>query len=231
MFCGVFGHKPSSGVVPTTGNYPPTTGENARFLGIGPIARRAEDLIAVLRLIAGPDGQDRYARNVKLGDPSSVSLAGLRVILTDHTTIRPISRDAARRARAGGRARCVAAGAKVERVSLRSWRGAVIPFLTTLEGRSERSTLELVAEAAEAPPRDHEPAAARRSAHAADQDHAAIRHRPAEGRLAVGTATAGARPVARGRAAGDDRRRRAAAPGASRASRPATEARSGGRGC
>jgi fatty acid amide hydrolase 2 len=151
MFCGVFGHKPSSGVVPTTGNYPPTTGGNARFLGIGPIARRAEDLITVLRLIAGPDGQDRYARNVRLGDPNTVSLAGLRVILTDHTTIRPISRDVLdARERAAGA--LVAAGAKIERVSLRSWRGAVIPFLTTLKWHSERSTLELVAEAAEAPP-------------------------------------------------------------------------------
>lgn len=151
MFCGVFGHKPSSGVVPTTGNYPPTTGENARFLGIGPIARRAEDLIAVLRIIAGPDGQDRYARKVKLGDPSAVSLDGLRVILTDHTTIRPISRDVLdARERAAGA--LVAAGARVEHVSLRSWRGAVIPFLTTLKGCSERTTLELVADAAAAPP-------------------------------------------------------------------------------
>jgi Asp-tRNA(Asn)/Glu-tRNA(Gln) amidotransferase A subunit family amidase len=151
MFCGVFGHKPSSGVVPTTGNYPPTTGENARFLGIGPIARRAEDLIAVLRIIAGPDGQDRYARSVTLGDPGKVSLAGLRVILADHTTIRPISRELLNaRERAAGA--LVAAGARIEHVSLRSWRGAVIPFLTTLKRCSERTTLELVAEAAATPP-------------------------------------------------------------------------------
>lgn len=151
MFCGVFGHKPSSGVVPTTGNYPPTTGENARFLGIGPIARRAEDLITVLRIIAGPDGQDRYARNVELGDPSTVALDGLRVILADHTSIRPISRELLdARERAAGA--LVAAGAKLERVSLRSWRGAVIPFLTTLKWCSERTTLELVAEAAATPP-------------------------------------------------------------------------------
>lgn len=151
MFCGVFGHKPSSGVVPTTGNFPPTTGGNARFLGIGPLARRAEDLIAVLGIIAGPDGQDRYARKVKLGDPNAVSLDGLRVILPDDTTIRPISREVLdARERAAGA--LVAAGAKVEHVSLRSWRGAVIPFLTTLKWHSERTTLELVAEAAEAPP-------------------------------------------------------------------------------
>ena len=93
LFCGVFGHKPSSGLVPTTGNYPPSTGENGRMLGIGPLARRAEDLIEVLRVIAGPDGQDRFSRAVELGDPSSVSLSGLRVVLAEDTSVRPMSRE------------------------------------------------------------------------------------------------------------------------------------------
>ncbi len=58
LFCGVFGHKPSSGLVPTSGNFPPSDAGNSPLLGLGPIARRAEDLIAVLRIIAGPDGVD-----------------------------------------------------------------------------------------------------------------------------------------------------------------------------
>jgi fatty acid amide hydrolase 2 len=151
LFCGVFGHKPSSGVVPTSGNYPPTTGENARFLGIGPLARRAEDLIAVLRIIAGPDGEDRYARAVELGDPASVSFEGLRVMLTEDTTLRPISREQldARERAAGALA---AAGARLERVSLRSWRAAWMPFLATLAACTERTTLELIVEAGAARP-------------------------------------------------------------------------------
>ncbi len=151
LFCGVFGHKPSSGVVPTTGNFPPTTGENARYLGIGPIARRAEDLIAVLRIIAGPDGKDRFAREVKLGDPASVSLDGLRVVVTEDTSLRRISRELLdARERAAGA--LVAAGAKLERVSLRSWRGALLPFLATLAAGSERTMLELIVEAGAAKP-------------------------------------------------------------------------------
>ena len=72
LFCGVFGHKPSSGLVPNTGMYPPTPGEAGRMLGTGVIARRAEDLMPLLRLIAGPDGADpadaiRHARGSRLG--------------------------------------------------------------------------------------------------------------------------------------------------------------------
>jgi fatty acid amide hydrolase 2 len=146
LFCGVFGHKPSSGLVPTTGNYPPSTGENGRMLGIGPLARRAEDLIEVLRVIAGPDGQDRFSRAVELGDPSSVSLSGLRVVLTEETSVRSMSRELhdARERAAGALA---AAGAKLERVALRSWRRALMPFLATLQAGSDQSTLELLAEA------------------------------------------------------------------------------------
>jgi hypothetical protein len=67
--CGVFGHKPSCGLVPNTGMYPPTPGTAGRLLGVGPLARRAEDLTAVLRIIAGPDGVDPVARSIALGDP------------------------------------------------------------------------------------------------------------------------------------------------------------------
>jgi fatty acid amide hydrolase 2 len=150
LFCGVFGHKPSAGLVPTTGNYPPSNGENARMLGIGPIARRAEDLMAVLRVIAGPDGEDPYTRELPLGDPDSVSLRGLRVVLSDETSRRPISREMhdARERAAGALA---ANGARLERVDLRSWRQALMPFLSTLEAGSEQSTLDLLWEAGAEP--------------------------------------------------------------------------------
>jgi fatty acid amide hydrolase 2 len=42
---GVFGHKPSSGAVPNSGMYPPSAGPAGRMLGVGPLARRAEDLL------------------------------------------------------------------------------------------------------------------------------------------------------------------------------------------
>jgi fatty acid amide hydrolase 2 len=146
LFCGVFGHKPSAGLVPNTDMYPPTSAENSRLLGVGPLARRAEDLIVVVRIIAGPDGDDPAAGEMEIGDPASVSLEGLQVTLTEHTSRRPMSpelHDARERA-AGALA---AAGARLRRVSLASWRGAVVPFLTTLQVGAVQSTAALLAEA------------------------------------------------------------------------------------
>ncbi len=121
LFCGVFGHKPSSGLVPVTGSYPPSGTENGRLLGIGPMARRAEDLIAVLRIMAGPDGEDEGAREMVLGDPGDVTIAGLRLVLPERTSWREPDRELrAARERAAEALR--AAGARVERVSLPSWR-------------------------------------------------------------------------------------------------------------
>jgi len=76
FFNGVFGHKPTGGMVPGTGQYPIASGEGLRYLTTGPIARRAEDLMPLLRILAGPDGLDAGCRHFDLGDPDAVDLAG-----------------------------------------------------------------------------------------------------------------------------------------------------------
>ncbi len=80
FFCGVFGHKPSGGLVPNTGQFPVARGSALRMLTTGPICRRAEDLMPLLRLMAGPDGHDSECRPAEIGDPDRVDLAGLRVL-------------------------------------------------------------------------------------------------------------------------------------------------------
>jgi fatty acid amide hydrolase 2 len=80
FFCGVFGHKPSGGLVPGTGQYPMAHGRARRYLTTGPIARRAEDLWPLLTLIAGPDGEDGECAPFALGDPASVRIDGLDVV-------------------------------------------------------------------------------------------------------------------------------------------------------
>ncbi|HEY9839654.1 MAG: amidase [Candidatus Sericytochromatia bacterium] len=66
FFCGVFGHKPSAGLVPATGHYPfelplklpdPIRGAPL-YMCIGPLAHSASDLLLALELLAGPDGID-----------------------------------------------------------------------------------------------------------------------------------------------------------------------------
>ncbi len=155
LFCGVFGHKPSPGIVPNTGMWPPTRGTSGRMLAVGPLARRAGDLMPVLRVIAGPDGEDPLARPATLGDPGSVSLRGLQVTTLEETSRAPIGgelRDA--RERAVGA--LLAAGASVRSVRLTSWRSAMLPFLATLQAgsgaESGKATIELLEQAGEAAP-------------------------------------------------------------------------------
>ncbi|XP_063244064.1 fatty-acid amide hydrolase 2-A isoform X2 [Bacillus rossius redtenbacheri] len=53
FFNGIFGHKPSKGIVSNHGQYPEPVGEQDSFLGIGPMCRFATDLVPVLRIISG----------------------------------------------------------------------------------------------------------------------------------------------------------------------------------
>ncbi|AUX22955.1 hypothetical protein SOCEGT47_034710 [Sorangium cellulosum] len=93
FFNGVFGHKPTGGLVPSSGQFP-LPGEGAlRFMTTGPIARRAEDLMPVLRVLAGPDGRDPSCAPMPLGDPDAVDLAGLSVLSIEHDGVRPVSPD------------------------------------------------------------------------------------------------------------------------------------------
>jgi fatty acid amide hydrolase 2 len=79
FFCGVFGHKSTGGLVPGTGMYPISENAALRYLTTGPIARRATDLMPLLRLLAGPDGVDHGVRDLELGDPDAVDFAGREV--------------------------------------------------------------------------------------------------------------------------------------------------------
>ncbi|MEO7092697.1 MAG: amidase, partial [Polyangiales bacterium] len=74
FFNGVFGHKPTGGLVPSTGQFPVAANEALRYLTSGPLARRAEDLMPLLRILAGPDGKDPSCVAMKLGDPKGVRL-------------------------------------------------------------------------------------------------------------------------------------------------------------
>ena len=59
FFCGVFGHKPTGGLVPSTGHVPAPSPSLARFTCTGPIARSARDLLPLLRVLQGSDGIDK----------------------------------------------------------------------------------------------------------------------------------------------------------------------------
>ncbi len=130
FFNGVFGHLPTPGLVPLTGHFPMPDGELRHRLSPGPVTRRAEDLMPVLRIIAGPDGEDPYTVDQPLGDPADVALAGLPVVVSTHSSalpLRPVLRKAIDRA-----AEALAdAGAAVREAPLKELRFALAQFTAT----------------------------------------------------------------------------------------------------
>lgn len=80
FFNGVFGHKPTPGIVPNTGQMPEPKGAMNRNCVTGPLSRRASDLWPLLRILAGADGVDPECHGQLPGDPAEVDLASLPVL-------------------------------------------------------------------------------------------------------------------------------------------------------
>jgi fatty acid amide hydrolase 2 len=122
FFCGVYGHKPTGGLVPLTGHHPVPHGVVGRYCTVGPLARRAADLWPLLKIMAGPDGRDPMALAApRLGDPAAVSLEGMRILVCDDPGILGAARPTAELREATWRAARIleAQGAR-----LQPWRGA-----------------------------------------------------------------------------------------------------------
>jgi len=80
-FCGVFGHKPSFGVVPTLGYIDePNGGMTESDVNVfGPITRSVDDLALLLRLLAGPTPDRAVGWRLDLPRPDISDLRSLRV--------------------------------------------------------------------------------------------------------------------------------------------------------
>lgn len=92
FFNGIFGHKPSSGLVPNTGQFPITEGEGHRYLSTGPMARHAEDLWMLLDIMKGPDGAKGICETRDLPHPDTVDVSTLRVMSVETNHLRRPSR-------------------------------------------------------------------------------------------------------------------------------------------
>lgn len=90
-FCGVFAHKPSYDLCPARGHAPPgaPAGPGTIDLSvIGPMARSAEDLEALLEVIAGPDEIDMgVGYRLALPPARGEKLADFRVLLLDNHSL------------------------------------------------------------------------------------------------------------------------------------------------
>lgn len=98
-FCGVYGLKPSVGIVPLTGFQvpgPPVGPSEMTYMSaVGPLARSADDLRTALRVTAGPEAPASWAYSWSLAPARHTRLDRFRVgvVLDDERS--PVSSEAA----------------------------------------------------------------------------------------------------------------------------------------
>lgn len=151
FFNGVFGHKPTGGLVPGTGQYPLAENEALRYLCTGPIARRAEDLMPLLRILAGPDGIDAGTIELELGDPEDVTLQGLKVVDVRGNGFRPVS-GSLKEAQTRAATALADAGADVHRVRIESLKRSLEVWAAMMGDAADTSFAELMGDGREVKP-------------------------------------------------------------------------------
>ncbi len=141
FFNGVFGHKPTGGLVDNGGQYPLPADAAMRYITTGPIARRAEDLAPLLRVLAA----------APIADPASVDVTGLEVLSVEDDGRLGVSADLVAAQRAAAEA-LAARGARVREArfaglsrSVEIW-GAMLeaaagPSFSSLLGNGEEVSL------------------------------------------------------------------------------------------
>jgi amidase len=80
--CGVFGHKPTYGLVPLKGHgFPGTDGIDVPLAALGPMARNVEDLNLAFDVLAGPVAGVAY--KLDLPPPRHQTLSAYRILVLD----------------------------------------------------------------------------------------------------------------------------------------------------
>lgn len=93
-FCGVYGHKPSLGVIPTRGHIPPPPGvpfPPSELNVAGPLARSAADLKLLLEVLGGPDPEDAIAYSWSLPPARGTRLTDYRLGYVVDDPLCPVS--------------------------------------------------------------------------------------------------------------------------------------------
>ena len=78
-YCGVYGHKPTWGVVPYRGHYLPGIVHTSDITVAGPLARSAHDLAVMMKILVGSDGIDARGTAISLPAAPQKSFKGFRV--------------------------------------------------------------------------------------------------------------------------------------------------------
>jgi amidase len=93
-FCGVYGHKPTWGIVPRTGQALPWQKAAPVDIDVvGPLARSSDDLALALAVMAGPEAIDAAGWQLRLRAPRHTRLRDFRVALMLDAPGFPVDRD------------------------------------------------------------------------------------------------------------------------------------------
>ena len=96
-FCGIYGHKPTLGVVSLVGSVPPFADDPPpKFVELavaGPMARSAADLRAALEAIGGPEGDEAKAYRWTMPAPRRTRLREFRVGCVLDDPVCPVGSD------------------------------------------------------------------------------------------------------------------------------------------
>ena len=114
-YCGLFGHKPTYGIVSMAGHVPPLHGTLAPsdMSVAGPLAKTVDDLEAMLDVTTGLQGTVAQAFQLKLQGPRFSEAAGLRVGIWADDAYCPVDSEMAAAIEAAGKA-LEAMGAEVK---------------------------------------------------------------------------------------------------------------------
>lgn len=96
-YCGVFGHKPTWGLMPPRGHALPGILAEPDLSVIGPLGRSAADLELGVQIMAGPDEILSAGYQLNLQAPTQTSLADYRVAVWRTDQIAPVSEAVASR--------------------------------------------------------------------------------------------------------------------------------------
>jgi amidase len=167
-YCGVFGLKPTWGIVPTRGHIPGPPGSLVvvDVHAAGPMGRSAADLALGLEVLAGPVGDDAVAWRLELPPPRhGGAVEGLRVATWFDAPDPPLAADvraaldraASALADAGAEVTAVPAPVPLDEL-VASWERLVLPISTA--GLPDDVIAEIT-QAADAPIAEDEPAVMR----------------------------------------------------------------------
>jgi amidase len=91
-YCGVYGHKPTYGIVPMRGHFLPGIFAPSDISVAGPLARSAGDLALAMRILAAPDGADSKAVRYRLRNPRHRKLKDFRIGLLLNDPVSDVDR-------------------------------------------------------------------------------------------------------------------------------------------